>query len=82
MKKALTIILTIATLFLMFDALNAGQALMMFFLAGVIPGTNHAIGASQMLILFALLAGFVIARLTLYVVRTRSAQEVLNTSQA
>jgi hypothetical protein len=38
---------------------------MMFFLAGVIPGTNFSLSAQAMIELFALLTGFVVARLVI-----------------
>lgn len=65
MKKTITITLTILSLLIILDSLNAGQALMVFFLAGVIPGTNVAIDAGRALELFALITGFVLARIVL-----------------
>ena len=61
-----TIIFTCLVLsgLMILDSLNAGHALMMFFLAGVIPGTNIAISAQVMVEFFALASGFVFARLT------------------
>lgn len=53
------------------DSLNAGHALVMFFLAGVIPGTSLALSAEAMMQLFALLFGFVLVRI---VIRLRAAQ--------
>ncbi len=64
MKKNITIVLTIVSAVLILDSLNIGHSLMMFLLAGVIPGTNIAIDGAQMLELFALLAGFTLARVS------------------
>lgn len=69
MKKTTAIILTLLSLVLILDSFNFGHALMMFYLAGLIPGTNIALSASQMLELFAVAAGFTVARLTLYFIR-------------
>ena len=63
MKKTLSIILTAASLVLILDTLNAGQAVGMFFLVGAIPGTNINISASGMLILCALFGGFTVSRI-------------------
>ena len=62
MKKTIAIILTIFSLLLILDSFNFGHALMMFYLAGVIPGTNLILNATQMLQLFAGIAGFIVAR--------------------
>lgn len=51
------------------DSLNAGEALTMFFLAGVIPGTNFSISATHMLEFFTLTLGFTLSRIALYVSR-------------
>lgn len=69
MKKKLTLILIIASLFLIFDSMNIGHALVMLFLAGVVPGTNIIIDAGRMLEFFTLLIGFTLSRITLYVIR-------------
>lgn len=44
--------------------MNAGHAFMMFLLAGVIPGTSTALSAEVMMEGFALLIGFVMARVS------------------
>jgi len=62
MKKTIAIIITIFSLLLILDSFNFGHALMMFYLAGVIPGTNVTLDGAQMLELFAVIAGFIIAR--------------------
>lgn len=71
MKKLLTIILVSLSLILILDSMNAGYAVVMFFLAGVIPGTSIAISGSTMLELFALLIGFTLSRVTLALLRIR-----------
>lgn len=70
MKKTITITLTIFSLLLILDSFNFGHALMMFYLAGVIPGTNVAIGGAQMLEFFAIIAGFTVGRVMSYIVRS------------
>lgn len=70
MKKSIAIILTIFSLLLILDSLDFGHALMMFLLAGVIPGTNIAISGAQMLQVFAVIAGFTVARVMTYCINT------------
>lgn len=65
MKKTLTIILLSLSAIIMLDSLNAGHAFVMFFLAGVVPGTNISIDAAHMLQIFTLLIGFTLSRITL-----------------
>jgi|GEM_PF-1013928 len=79
MKKILPLLLTVLSLLMIFDSINLGHALVMFLLAGVIPGTNIAVGADHMLIGFALLIGFILSRLTvqLFALRTRSTEVLL-----
>lgn len=69
MKKNLTIILTIFSALIILDSLNFSDALMMFLLAGVIPGTNIAISGAQMLEFCAIASGFMVARVMMYVTR-------------
>jgi hypothetical protein len=64
MRKIIIFVCLILSGFMILDSLNMGQALMMFLLAGVIPGTNIAISAQVMVEFFALVSGFVFARLT------------------
>ncbi len=73
MKKALTIIFVSLSLILILDSVNAGHALVMFFLAGIIPGTNVAISASSMLQAFTFLIGFTLSRVTIGLFRLRDA---------
>jgi len=68
MKKTIAIIITIFSLLLILDSFNFGHALMMFYLAGVIPGTNVILDGAQMLELFAIIAGFIVARVVNYIV--------------
>jgi hypothetical protein len=73
MKKSITIILTTLSLILILDSFNFMHALMMFYFAGLIPGTNITLSGAQMLELFAVAAGFTVARVALYFIR-QSAQ--------
>jgi hypothetical protein len=70
MKKLTAFILTILSLLLILDSFNFGHALMMFYLAGIIPGTNVIIDADRMLEFFALVGGFILARSVAYIIRT------------
>ncbi len=69
MKKNLTIILTIFSTLLILDSLRLGDAVIMFLLAGVIPGTNIAISGAQMLEFYLLIIGFMLGRVTMYIAR-------------
>jgi len=81
MKKAIIITCVILSGFLILDSINAGHALMMFLLAGVIPGTNIALSADRMMEGFALLTGFVLARVVTSLVHSAS-QHILVRQQA
>jgi hypothetical protein len=70
MKKTITIICITLSLLLILDSFNFAQALAMFLLAGVIPGTNIAIDGARMLEFFSLAAGFTVGRVLMYVLRT------------
>lgn len=70
MKKTIIITCLVLSGFIILDSLNAGHVLMMFLLAGVIPGTNVAISASTMMEVFALLTGLVVGRLSSTAIRT------------
>ena len=63
MKKNISIILTLASLFIILDAFNVGHAIVAFMLTGTIPGTNITISATVMLMLYAVIAGFIFARI-------------------
>ena len=67
MKKAITLICITLSIILILDSFNVWHAVAMFYLAGVIPGTRTALNAETMLSLFALLIGFVLARISNYV---------------
>jgi len=67
MKKAITIICITLSALLVLDTMNAWHAVAMFYLAGDVPGTNITLSANTMLQLFALLIGFVVARIINYV---------------
>jgi len=69
MKKAVTIICLSLSAILILDSVNAGHAVFMFFLAGVIPGTNMAISADSMLLSFTFLTGFTLSRIIINVAR-------------
>lgn len=68
MKNALSTLFIALSLVIFFDVVNAGQALMLFLLAGVIPGTNIVISATQMLEMVMLLLGLVVGRLNWHIV--------------
>lgn len=74
MKKNITILLVSFSAILILDTLNAGQALVMLLLAGIIPGTNVAINASLMFEYILFLTGFILARISSYAFRTYSAR--------
>lgn len=82
MKRFITITTLTLSALIILDTLDAGHALMMFLLAGIIPGTNITLSATQTLNLFALLAGFTLSRTTLSFVRTyRGRRPVTQTSK-
>ena len=64
MRKFVIITCLILSSLIILDSLNVGHFLMMFLLAGVIPGTNIAISATTMMEIFALLIGLVVGRLS------------------
>lgn len=70
MKKTLTIILNILSLLLVIQSMDGFHALAMFLLVGEIPGTNITISATVCLEFFALLIGFVIARIGIHLARS------------
>lgn len=63
MREKVIITCLVLSGLMILDSLNVGQSILMFFLAGVIPGTSVAINAQTMMEIFALLTGFVVARL-------------------
>ncbi|MDB5181016.1 MAG: hypothetical protein JWO54_779 [Candidatus Saccharibacteria bacterium] len=70
MKKIITLICLIMSALLILDSIHFSHALMMFYLAGIIPGTNTVIEASQMLEIFALVSGFTFARIISYIAKS------------
>lgn len=79
MKKNITIIaITLSTL-LILDSMNFSHALMMFLLAGVIPFTNITIDGAQMLEFIFIVAGFLFARITLYIGRNIKLRQTKST---
>lgn len=65
MRKSVIITCLILSGIIILDSLNAGHALAMFLLAGIIPGTSTVVSAQTMLELFTLLFGFTLSRVTL-----------------
>ena len=72
MQKKLTQLFTALSFVLILDSINAGHALVMFFLAGIVPGTNIVIDAESMLEVFTLLTGFTLSRITVNLIRAAS----------
>ena len=70
MKKAIISTCLALSVLMILDSLDAAHALFMFFLAGVIPGTNIVINAEMMLQMFALVFGFTLSRVVLFIIRT------------
>jgi hypothetical protein len=63
MKKFIIITcLTLSSLMVM-DSFNAGHALVMFLLVGIVPGTDIVVSATTMLQIVALFAGLTLSRL-------------------
>lgn len=62
MKKSITIVCIIFSALLILDSMNAGHALTMFLLAGIVPGTDVIVSANTMLSIIAAILGFVVAR--------------------
>jgi hypothetical protein len=63
MKKAIIITCLVLSAIIILDSFNAWHAIAMFYLAGEIPGTRTSISADTMMSVFALLIGFVLARI-------------------
>ena len=64
MKNRIIITCLILSALLILDSMDAGHAIVMFYLAGLVPGTNVTLSPSTMLQVFALLIGFVLARIS------------------
>lgn len=80
MKKALTILFISLSFVMILDTLNAGEAIFMFILAGVIPGTSIAVDATRMLEAFTLLIGFTLSRVTMNLMRSSAARRAEQTA--
>lgn len=63
MKKAITIICLVLSAVIILDTFNVWHSVAMFYIAGEIPGTRTSINAGTMMSIFALLIGFVLARI-------------------
>lgn len=61
-KRTLTILLTLCSAAMILDMFDASHALALFLLAGIIPGTNIALDAGTMLVVFSGFAGFTLSR--------------------
>ena len=81
MKKVIIIISLILSAILILDSFNAWHAIAMFYLAGEIPGTRTSISAGTMLEIFALLTGFVVARIMNRAVLSVSSRLTLRRTQ-
>lgn len=69
MKKTFTIIFIVFSALLILDSMNAGHALTMFILAGIVPGTNIIVNANTMLTSIAGVLGFIVARTSIFFVK-------------
>lgn len=81
MKKAIIVTCIVLSGLIILDSMNAGHAVMMFLLAGIVPGTAIVLSPNDMMSLFALLIGFVLARVTnsiIMQIRTTHRQILLN----
>lgn len=65
MRNVIIALCLIGSLTLILSAFQAGQAVLMFLLAGVIPGTNISLSPTETLVIICLIAGFVISRITI-----------------
>lgn len=63
MKKAITTTLLLLSAVIILDSFYVWHAVAMFYLAGEIPGTRASISPGTMMSVFALLTGFVLARI-------------------
>lgn len=72
MKKVIAFIFIALSVTLILDSFGAWHAITMFYLAGEIPGTRTSLNPETMLSIFALLIGFVLARISNYAVLSLS----------
>lgn len=75
MKKLLTIIFIVFSALLILDSMNAGHALTMFLLVGIVPGTNITVNANTMLSVIAGVLGFTVARTSIFFVKEYNAYQ-------
>jgi len=62
MRKKIIIFCIVASLLIILDSFNFGYALMMFFFAGVIQGTNIQLSPEQMFALYSIAVSLIIVR--------------------
>jgi len=63
MKKFFTVFFLVISLLIILASFNFGYGLMMFFFAGIIPGTNLQLTPEQMLVLYLVGAVVIVIRL-------------------
>lgn len=63
MRKVVITLSLIGSGLIILDSIDIGQALTMFMLGGVVPGTSIILSSTEMLIIYALLIGFILSRL-------------------
>jgi len=66
MKKSIIIVSLVGALLIILDSLDATNSLMLFLLAGVIPGTNLSISPVDMMAATATAMTIVILRITMW----------------
>ena len=69
MKKFFTVFFLVTSLLIILDSLHFGYGLMMFFFAGIIPGTNLQLTPEQMLVLYVFAISIVVIRLKPQIMR-------------
>ncbi len=65
MRKTIITICLVLSGIIILDSFHVPHALAMFWLAGIIPGTNLVVDAGHTLMLFSLASGFVVSRLVI-----------------
>ena len=73
MKKTIITLCLILSGLLILDSFHVGQAVVMFLLAGEIPGTSSSINAAVLLELYLIAAGFICSRIVFFAVRRATA---------
>lgn len=74
-KKVIVIACLVASLLIFLATIDIVHALVMFLMAGVIPGTNIALSATQMLVIMVVLTGLAIYRFGVIPLRRRFEQQ-------